>query len=135
MDMIDLYSNENFPIDMVLALRQLGHNVLTSYDAGQANQGIPDDQVLAFAQQEHRTVITLNRDDFLKLHRSGIQHSGIIICKSDRDYFGQVQALHTYLQNQNLQNQHDLMNRLIRVKKQNQPKSSHPIFVIQEYER
>lgn len=64
---------------MVLALRELGYGVLTSYDAGQANQGIPDDQVLTFAQQQNRTVITLNRDDFLKLHRSGIQHSGIII--------------------------------------------------------
>lgn len=130
MGMIDLYSNENFPFDMVQALRQLGYNVLTSYDAGQANQGIPDDRVLSFAQQQNRAVITLNRDDFISLHRSGIQHSGIIICKSDRDYFGQVQALHTYLQNQR-----DFMNRLIRVKKQNQPKSSSPIFVIQEYER
>lgn len=128
MGMTDLYSNENFPLDMVLALRGLGYSVLTSYDAGQANQGIPDDQVLAFAQQQNRTVITLNRDDFLKLHRSGIQHSGIIICKDDRDYTGQVQSLHRYLQSAG-----DLANRCIRVKKQNQPKSSTPVFVIQEY--
>jgi predicted nuclease of predicted toxin-antitoxin system len=130
MGMIDLYSNENFPFDMVQALRQLGYNVLTSYDAGQANRGIPDDQVLAFAKQQKRTVITLNRDDFLKLHRSGIQHLGIIICKDDRDYVGQVQTLHAYLQTQT-----DLTNRLIRVKKQNQPKSSSPVFVTQEYGR
>lgn len=128
MGMIDLYSNENFPFDMVLALRQIGYNVLTSYDAGQANQGIPDEQVLAFAQQQNRIVITLNRDDFLKLHRSGIQHPGIIICKDDRDHEGQVQALHAYLKSQA-----DLTNRCIRVKKQNQPKSSTPIFVIQGY--
>ena len=115
---------------MVIALRQLGYDVTTTYEAGQANQAIPDDEVLIFAHQQNRTVITLNRDDFLKLHRSGVQHSGIIICKDDRDYPGQVQALHTYLQSQS-----DLTNRAIRTKKQNQPKSSSPIFVIQEYVR
>jgi len=76
---------------------QLGYDVLTSYDAGQANQGIPDDEVLAFAIQHERAVITLNRDDFIELHRSGIPHQGIIICKTDRDYSGQAQALHSYL--------------------------------------
>jgi len=75
----------------------LGYDVLTSYDAGQANQGIPDDEVLAFAIQHERAVITLNRDDFIELHRSGIPHQGIIICKTDRDYSGQAQALHSYL--------------------------------------
>jgi hypothetical protein len=128
--MIDLYSNENFPFDMVLALRQLDYNVLTSHDADQANQGIPDDEVLAFAQQQTRAIITLNCDDFLTLHRSGIQHSGIIICKEDRDDIGQVQALHIYLQSHT-----DLTNRLIRVKKQNQPKSSNPLFIVQEHGR
>jgi len=40
-----LYSNENFAIDIVQLLRDYGHDVLTSYEAGQANQanqGIPD---------------------------------------------------------------------------------------------
>lgn len=40
-------SNENFPKRVVEELRRLGHDVLTSYEAGQANQKIPDDQVLA----------------------------------------------------------------------------------------
>ena len=127
---LNLYANENFPFEMVVALRQLGYDVTTTYEAGQANQAIPDDEVLIFAHQQNRTVITLNRDDFIKLHRNGVQHSGIIICKDDRDYPGQVQALHTYLQSQS-----DLTNRAIRTKKQNQPKSSSPIFVIQEYVR
>jgi len=78
---ISLYSNENFPFDMVLCLRELNYNVLTSNEAGQANPGIPDQDVLAFATKENRVVITLNRNDFLKLHNSGIKHSGIIICK------------------------------------------------------
>ena len=37
------YSNENFALDMVNILRALGYHVITSYDAGQANQGISDD--------------------------------------------------------------------------------------------
>jgi predicted nuclease of predicted toxin-antitoxin system len=134
--MIKFYSNENFPMDIVMELRRLGYDVLTSYDAGQANQGIPDEEVLAFATQQERVVITLNRDDFIALHRGGIPHNGIIICKTDRDYIGQAQTLHAYLQEELNKNPVATFgNRLIRVKKQNQPKSSRQVFVIQEYTR
>ena len=44
--MARLYSNENFPRPVVEALRHRGHDVLTSLEAGRANQGIPDDEVL-----------------------------------------------------------------------------------------
>ena len=134
--MIKFYSNENFPMDIVMELGRLGYDVLTSYDAGQANQGIPDEDVLTFATQQERAVITLNREDFITLHRSGISHNGIIICKTDRDYLGQAQALHAYLQEELSKNPVETFgNRLIRVKKQNQPKSSRQVFVIQEYTR
>ena len=132
--MVKFYSNENFPMDIVRELRTLGYDFLTSYDAGQANQGIPDEDVLTFAIEQERVVITLNRDDFIALHRSGIPHSGIIICKTDRDYVGQAQTLHAYLQEELSKNPVTTFgNRLIRVKKQNQPKSSRQVFVIQEY--
>jgi hypothetical protein len=36
------YANENLMTELVETLRQLGHDVLTSYEAGNANQGIPD---------------------------------------------------------------------------------------------
>jgi predicted nuclease of predicted toxin-antitoxin system len=134
--MLKFYSNENFPMDIVRELRKLGYDVLTSYDAGQANQGIPDEDVLTFAIQQERAVITLNRDDFIELHRSGIPHNGIIICKTDRDYVGQAQTLHTYLQEERTKNPvGTFRDRLIRVKKQNQPKSSRQVFVIQDYTR
>lgn len=136
--MVKLYSNENFPMDIVRQLRQLGYDVLTSYEAGQANQGIPDEDVLTFATQNERAVITLNRDDLITLHSSGISHNGIIICKTDRDYVGQTQTLHAYLQGIESQSYAfalTLQNRLIRVKKQNQPKSSRQVFIIQEYSR
>lgn len=88
--MIDLYSNENFPIDAVIVLKQLGYDILTSYEAGQANQGIPDNDDLAYATARKRVVITLNRQDFVHLHRSSVSHYGIIICKDDRNHQGQI---------------------------------------------
>ncbi|WP_293352417.1 MULTISPECIES: DUF5615 family PIN-like protein [unclassified Microcoleus] len=127
---VRLYSNENFPIAMVEHLRSLDSDVLTSYDAGQANQGIPDDEVLRFATAQNRAVISFNRDDFVALHRGGYRHAGIIVCKDDRDYLGQVTILHSYLQEID-----SLCDRLIRIKKQNQRGLSHPVFVVQEYVR
>ena len=49
-----LYVNENFPLPIVQTLRYLGHDVLTSLEAGNANQRIPDDAVLAFATIQKR---------------------------------------------------------------------------------
>jgi Domain of unknown function (DUF5615) len=122
------YSNENFALDMVKILRELGHSVITSYDAGQANQSIPDNEVLNYATKNNLAVITFNRDDFIELHNNDIQHSGIIICKTDRDYQGQVNFLYEYLQTQD-----SLLNRLIRIKKQQKKGFSQPGFVVQEY--
>jgi predicted nuclease of predicted toxin-antitoxin system len=127
--MLNLYSNENLSIDLVEILRELNYDVLTSYQAGQANQGIPDNEVLAYATINQRCVITFNRDDFVALHRSGVIHAGIIVCKDDRDYLGQTQALHTYLETQTC----PVENRLIRVQRQNQRGSSQKIFVVREY--
>ena len=71
----------------------LGHTVITSYDAGQAKQSIPDNVVLDYATRNNLAIITFNRDDFIELHNTSIQHSGIIICKTDRNYQGQVNFL------------------------------------------
>ncbi|MEG4320778.1 MULTISPECIES: DUF5615 family PIN-like protein [unclassified Microcoleus] len=125
-----LYSNENFPIAMVEHLRSLDCDVLTSYEADRPNQGIPDDEVLRFATEQNRAVITFNRDDFVALHRGDEHHAGIIVCKDDRDYLGQVTILHAYLQKVD-----SLNDVLIRIKKQNQRGLSYPVFVVQEYVR
>jgi len=83
-----LYSNENFSLPVVLELRRLGHDVLTSHDAGQANQRIPDANVVAFATSQARAVLTFNRRDFRREHQRSNRHSGIIICTVDADYVG-----------------------------------------------
>ncbi|MGA9380142.1 MAG: DUF5615 family PIN-like protein [Phormidium sp.] len=122
-----LYSNENFPIDIVNKLRYLGHDVLTSYQAGQANQGISDDDVLKFAHQQERVVITLNREDFIKLHRDGKKHSGIIICKDDRNYDAQASKVHELILDTT-----ELKSRLFRVFKSNVKGCKTQIFIYKE---
>jgi predicted nuclease of predicted toxin-antitoxin system len=129
--MFKFYSNENFPIQMVHHLRSLSYDVLTSYEAGQANQKIPDDQVLQYATDLDRIVLTENRLDFLQLHSTVIHHSGIVLCKADRDYLGKVEILHDFLTRQN---EMKLDNRLIRVLKQNMT-GQKQVFRIQEYDR
>jgi Domain of unknown function (DUF5615) len=84
------YSNENFPLPVVLELRRGGHDVLTSLEAGKANRRVRDEQVLADATKDDRAVLTLNRSDFIKLHRLKSSHAGIVVCTVDADYAGQA---------------------------------------------
>lgn len=92
--MAHLYSNENFPYPVVEELRRLGHDVLTTQEAGKANQEIPDEAVLMFASREKRAVLTINRKHFIRLHRTIPNHAGIIICTADLDFIGQAQRIH-----------------------------------------
>lgn len=43
--MARLYSNENFASGVVQELRRLGHDVLTSQEAGNAGRRVPDNEV------------------------------------------------------------------------------------------
>jgi hypothetical protein len=78
----------------VQTLRALGHDVLTAAEAGKANQRIPDDEVLAFAVATERAVLTLNRQDFVRLHTQRPDHHGIIVCAQDADTDGQATRIH-----------------------------------------
>ena len=84
--MAQFYSNENFPLPAVRALRALGYDVLTSLEAGNANQSTPDEDVLAFAAQQKRVLLTLNRVHFIRLHKTDPEHCGIIVCTLDPNY-------------------------------------------------
>lgn len=67
------------PSSIVLELRRLGHDALRSLEAGNANARIPDDEVLDFAYGENRIVVTGNRKHFIRLHRAGGAHVGIVV--------------------------------------------------------
>ncbi|GEM_PF-4264907 len=75
--MTRLYTNENFPQQVVDELRRLGHEVLTSQEAGNAGQSIPDDEVLNFARVNNRAVLTLNRRHFIRLHQNN-RHTRVL---------------------------------------------------------
>jgi len=75
--MIKLYADENLRKTVVKELCQLGYDVLTAYEAIQANQRIPDEEVLGFATQQKRAVVTYNRRHFLKWHNNVKEHAGM----------------------------------------------------------
>jgi predicted nuclease of predicted toxin-antitoxin system len=80
------YADEQFPFQVVELLRNFEHDVLTVQEAGNANQRIPDDQVLAFAIGQERSILTINRIDFIRLHRRDNKHFGIIVCTNNRNW-------------------------------------------------
>jgi hypothetical protein len=91
--MADLYADENFLGPVVVALRSFGHDVLTAYEAGKANQRIPDADVLAQAISLRRAVLTGNRRHYIRLHSRVRPHFGIIVCSKDPDFLAQAQKI------------------------------------------
>jgi hypothetical protein len=92
------YSNENFPLQVVFILRSFGHDVLTSYESGKANQAIPDEEVLKFSTETERILLTFNRKHFIKLHAEFPDHAGIIVCTIDSDFHGFARRIHDVLE-------------------------------------
>ena len=85
-----IYANENFPLPVVEELRRLGHDVLTSREAGNAGRAVPDEEVLAYAVAQQRVLVTINRKHFIRLHRESSAHAGMIVCTYDPDFLGQA---------------------------------------------
>jgi hypothetical protein len=114
--MARFYSNENFPLLTVTKLRELGHEVATALEAGNANQRIADEAVLAYAISENRAVLTINRKHFIALHNRMPSHSGIVVCSLDADFAGQADRIH-----EAVSLQADLAGKLIRVNRPDHP--------------
>ncbi|MFN0087545.1 MAG: DUF5615 family PIN-like protein [Blastocatellia bacterium] len=108
--MARFYANENFPFPAVEELRRLGHDVLTIQETGKGDGEITDPEVLAFAIAENRAVLTLNRRDFIQLHKTQPNHCGMIVCTFDLNFVGQAQRIHDAMEGQQT-----LSGRLIRI--------------------
>jgi len=108
--MARFYANENFPMPAVEELRRLGHDTLTSHESGRSNQSIPDEEVLSFALNEERALLTLNRKHFIQLHKKRPDHAGIIVCSFDADFIALAQRIHAAIRSEP-----SLSGRLIRV--------------------
>ncbi len=108
--MARIYADEQYPLPVVEFLRPLGHDILTVQEAGNAGLGIPDEDVLAFAVSNERAVLTLNRGDFIRLHRSQPDHAGIIICTQDNNWERQATRINDAIYDEEI-----LSGKLIRV--------------------
>jgi hypothetical protein len=106
-----LYTNENFPQPAVDELRRRGHDVVTTRDAGNSNASISDRDVVCYAHSNGRIVVTLNRRDFIKLHKEGLAHSGIVVCTVDVDYVGLAERVDVALASQ------EMVGQLVRVER------------------
>lgn len=108
-----LYADENFPLRVVKELRRLGHDIITAYEDGRANQSVTDRQLLERATELDRSLLTLNRSDFKRLHFDFPEHAGIIICTEDPDRYGQAQRI-----SESIAVTGELSGRLVRVYRQ-----------------
>jgi Domain of unknown function (DUF5615) len=90
---MQFYADENFALAVIAELRNLGHDVLTAFEDGKANQKVPDDKVLERATELGRAVLTINRKDFKRLHNFNNNHTGIFICTFDADFIGQANRI------------------------------------------
>ena len=86
--MARFYANENFPLPVVVQLRQLGHDITTVQETGQGSQQTPDDVLLQMATADRRAVLTLNRKHFIR-RNANPEHGGIVACTVDADFGGQ----------------------------------------------
>ena len=94
--MARLFADENFPLPVVEALRDLGHDVVTTAEAGVGGRGVPDDAILQLATDQSRVVLTLNRRHFVRLHLDRPDHAGIVVCTFNVDFVeqaGQISAV------------------------------------------
>lgn len=77
---IALYTDEDVTDLLARLLRQRGYDALSAHEAGMLGKG--DDEQLAFAVTEGRTILTYNRDHFLALadeyRKLRMSHAGII---------------------------------------------------------
>ena len=62
-------------------------------DLGKANQSVSDEDVLSIAVAERRIVLSLNRRDFIRLHKSSPNHIGILVCTFDPDFVRQARRI------------------------------------------
>ena len=79
-----LYADEDFALPAVEELRVRGHDVLTAQEDGQTAK--PDAVILARALALGRVILTHIRRRYVRLHRRGAAHVGILTASQDSDY-------------------------------------------------
>jgi hypothetical protein len=84
--MARLLADENFPRPVVIELRRFGHDVAELNELGLAHLGTVDRAVLEASSASGQAVLTLDRRDYVMLHRASQEHAGIVACIYDADF-------------------------------------------------
>ncbi|MEO0787106.1 MAG: DUF5615 family PIN-like protein [Bacteroidota bacterium] len=84
--MHQLLADEDFPYPAVKRLREMGIDVITLQNLGLVGIGLEDALVLELGVRLKRSVLTCNRRDFIRLHKKGQSHFGIIVCTRNPDH-------------------------------------------------
>lgn len=84
---IQFHLDESVNHAVAAGLKRRGIGVTKATEAGLL-AGTDEDQ-LTYAHQQGRVLVT-HDDDFLKLHRQGVQHVGIAYVKQERRTIGQI---------------------------------------------
>lgn len=72
---MQFYTDENVPLAVAKGLWLRGVNVLTTQETNMC--GASDKEQLDFAHHNGRVLVTQD-DDFLRLHATGAEHTGIV---------------------------------------------------------
>ena len=89
-DTIRFYADVHVPRSVTLALRRRGVDILTAQNIHM--ELATDEEHLAYAAQEGRTLVTQDAD-FLALHSSGIAHTGIAYARQGMPIGDMVRSL------------------------------------------
>ncbi len=93
---MQLYADEDFPLGTVEELRRLGHDVVRVQEDGSSSK--PDSEILSRAHSLGRVLLTHNRRDFERLHRTSAPHSGILSATQDpHNHIALAERIHAVL--------------------------------------
>jgi hypothetical protein len=94
-----LFADEHFDARVTDILRRRGHDVVTVRQIAQNKQGdaLSDEEVLKYATQHKRVVLTDNVSDFHRLHEQIPWHEGIVACSVYADARAKANAINETL--------------------------------------
>ena len=87
LERIKFHLDENVSNAVAKGLRRGGIDVSTTSEESLISMS--DEQQLKFSFIQNRVIFTQD-DDFLKLHQSGVEHSGIVYCHKDSRSTGEI---------------------------------------------
>lgn len=102
--MARLYLDEDVHEDISWKLREKGHDVQTSNEAGNSNKRNSDSYQLNYATENNRVIITNNRRDFNKEHIESSGHKGVISGNHDKNLDRFASQIDAVIKNNNLEN-------------------------------